>query len=59
MKKKILIITLLIAVILVSLVSCSSIAKIMSRTNTVNYQIDVSNLEDASIAEVVASNTVE
>lgn len=58
MKKKIVIICLLIAVVLISMVSCSTIAKVMSRSNTVNYQIDVSNLEDVSIAEVVASNSV-
>ena len=58
MRKKIVIICVLIAVVLVSMVSCSAVAKLMSRTNTVNYQIDVSNLEDASISEVVASNSV-
>ena len=58
MKKKILIICVLIAVVLVSMVSCSAISKFMSRTNTVNYQISIDDLEDANIAEVVASNSV-
>lgn len=61
MKKKLLLILaicLLVTTVLVSMVSCSAIAKLMSRSNTVNYQISIDDLEDANVAEVVASNSV-
>jgi len=58
MKKKIIIIAAILVVVLMSMVSCSAISKLMSRTNTVNYQISIDDLEDAGIAEVVASNSV-
>ena len=58
MKKKIFIIAAILVVVLMSMVSCSAVAKLMSRTNTVNYQINIDDLEKANVAEVVASNSV-
>ena len=43
---------------LVSMVSCSAISTLLNKSNTINYQISVEDLEDQNIAEAVASNTV-
>ncbi len=58
MKKKILIISALLVVVLLSMVSCSAISALINRSNTVNYQISIDDLEDANVGSVVASNSV-
>ena len=58
MKKKIIIICVILVMVLLSMVSCSAMAKVLSRTNTVNYQIKIEDMEDPSVAETVANNAV-
>lgn len=58
MRKKILIISVILIVVLMSMVSCSAVSKFFSNANTVNYQISVDDLEDVSIGSIVASNSV-
>lgn len=59
MNKKILIIIAILAVVLVSMVSCSAISTLLNKSNTVNYQISIDDLEAANVASVVASNSIK
>ena len=58
MKKKIFIIVGILLISLVSLASCSAMSTILHRTNTVNYQVDIRDLENPNVGTAVASNTV-
>ena len=58
MKKKIVIIVGILLITVISLASCSGLATILHRTNTVNYQVDIRDLENANVGTAVASNTV-
>ncbi len=59
MNKKILIIVAILAVVLISMVSCSAISTLLNKSNTVNYQISIDDLEAANVGTVVASNSIK
>ena len=58
MKKKVLLIVGILAVVLVSMVSCSAISTMLNRSNTVNYQVDIRDLENPNVGTAVASNSI-
>ncbi|MCR4874380.1 MAG: serine protease [Clostridia bacterium] len=59
MNKKILIIVAILVVVLISMVSCSAISTLLNKSNTVNYQISIDDLEAANVGTVVASNSIK
>ena len=59
MKKKIVLIVGILIVVLLSMVSCSAISTMLNRSNTVNYQVDIRDLENANVGTAVASNSIK
>ena len=59
MKKKVLLIIGIIAVVMLSMVSCSALSTLLNRSNTVNYQVDIRDLENANVGSAVASNSIK
>ena len=58
MKKKIILIVGILIVVLLSMVSCSAISTLLNRSNTVNYQVDIRDLENPNVGTAVASNSI-
>ena len=58
MKKKVFIIVGILLITVLSLASCSAMSTILHRTNTVNYQVDIRDLENPNVGTAVASNSV-
>ena len=58
MKKKIILIVGILVIVLMSMVSCSAISTMLNRSNTVNYQVDIRDLENANVGTAVASNAI-
>ena len=58
MKKRIVLIVGILVVVLLSMVSCSAISTMLNRSNTVNYQVDIRDLENPNVGTAVASNSI-
>ena len=58
MKKKIILIVGILIVVLLSMASCSAISTLLNRSNTVNYQVDIRDLENPNVGTAVASNSI-